>query len=131
MAHGAVNTWWISTLYIRMYSVYTQTRNRRRHDKICRFVRAASRLFVTPYRVLRSRLFLIALIISKSSYQGKYGNIVMDILVRAYHRRYQYGVRYRYLVVNCDERTRFRLAHTVCDDEIRLEQSGLKIMWEA
>ncbi|KYQ60642.1 hypothetical protein ALC60_00267 [Trachymyrmex zeteki] len=30
---------------------------------------------------------------------------------RAYHRRYQYGVRYRYLVVNCDKRTRFRLAH--------------------
>lgn len=38
------------------------------------------RLFVAPYRrLLRTRLLLIAIIISKSSYQSKYANIVMDI----------------------------------------------------
>jgi hypothetical protein len=56
--------------------------------------------------VLRSRLLLIARIISKSSYQGKYGNIVMDIPARAYHRRYQHGGRYRYLAVHVSLRDR-------------------------
>ncbi|KYM84995.1 hypothetical protein ALC53_04783 [Atta colombica] len=35
--------------------------------------------------------------------------ISLWIYLRAYHRRYQYGVRYRYLVVNCDKRIKFRL----------------------